>query len=101
MLLVPAFTVLFLIFRGTPVLLYRGHISTAQRLPFALSSAVPALSIIVVITEIGVRAKVALSRCRGGYDWRCIALGPALPDDSGRAFVANCRATSEQNFGMT
>jgi hypothetical protein len=39
------------------VLLYRGHIGTAQRLPFALSSAVPSLSIVVVITEIGVRAK--------------------------------------------
>ena len=57
MLLVPAFTVLFLIVRGTPVLLYRGHIDKAQRLPFALSSAVPSLSIIVVITEIGLRSK--------------------------------------------
>jgi Kef-type K+ transport system membrane component KefB len=57
MLLVPTFAVLFLIVRGTPVLLYRGHIATAQRLPFALSSAVPSLSIIVVITESGVRAK--------------------------------------------
>jgi Kef-type K+ transport system membrane component KefB len=57
MLLVPAFAVLFLIVRGMPVLLYRGQIDTAQRLPFALSSAVPSLSIIVVITEIGVRAK--------------------------------------------
>ncbi len=55
MLLVPTFTVLFLIVRGAPVLLYRGHIEPAQRLPFALSSAVPSLSIIVVITEIGVR----------------------------------------------
>ena len=57
MLLVPAFAVLFLIVRGMPVLLYRGQIDTAQRLPFALSSAVPSLSIIVVITEIGVRAR--------------------------------------------
>lgn len=57
MLLVPVFALLFLIVRGTPVLLYRGHIDTAQRLPFALSSAVPSLSIIVVITEIGVRAR--------------------------------------------
>jgi hypothetical protein len=37
--------------------LYRGNIARPQRLPFALSSAVPSLSIIVVITEIGVRAK--------------------------------------------
>jgi len=57
MLLVPAFAVLFLVIRGVPVLLYGRDIATAQRLPFALSSAVPSLSIIVVITEIGVRAK--------------------------------------------
>src|SRR5271155_10264 len=57
MLLVPAFTVLFLIVRGTPIFLYRGYIDKAQRLPFALSSAVPSLSIIVVITEIGLRSK--------------------------------------------
>jgi Kef-type K+ transport system membrane component KefB len=57
MLLVPTFAALFLIVRGTPVLLYRGHIDKAQRLPFALSSAVPSLSIIVVITEIGLRSK--------------------------------------------
>ena len=57
MLLVPTFALLFLIVRGTPVLLYRGHIDTAQRPPFALSLAVPSLSIIVVITEIGVRAR--------------------------------------------
>ena len=57
MLLVPAFVVLFLLVRGLPVLLYRGQIVSAQRLPFALSSAVPSLSIIVVITEIGVRTR--------------------------------------------
>ena len=57
MLLVPTFAVLFLIVRGTPALIYRGHIDTAQRLPLALSSAVPSLSIVVVISEIGLRAK--------------------------------------------
>jgi Kef-type K+ transport system membrane component KefB len=57
MLLVPAFALLFVFVRGIPVLLYRRNIAAAQRLPFALSSAVPSLSIIVVITEIGVRAK--------------------------------------------
>ncbi len=56
MLLVPAFAVLFLVIRGAPVFLYRDAIAKAERLPFALSSAVPSLSIIVVITEIGVRA---------------------------------------------
>jgi len=57
MVLVPAFVVLFLLVRGVPVLLYRSQISAAQRLPFALSAAVPSLSIIVVITEIGVQLK--------------------------------------------
>jgi uncharacterized membrane protein YwaF len=57
MLMVPAFVILFLVIRGIPVFLYRNDITTAQRLPFALSSAIPSLSIIVVITEIGIRAK--------------------------------------------
>jgi Kef-type K+ transport system membrane component KefB len=57
MLLVPTFVILFLIVRGVPVLLYRKDLAIAQRLAFALSSAVPSLSIIVIITEIGVRAK--------------------------------------------
>jgi Kef-type K+ transport system membrane component KefB len=56
-LLVPAFAILFLAIRGAPVILYRGEIAKAQRLPFALASAVPSLSIIVVITEIGLRTK--------------------------------------------
>lgn len=57
LLLVPVFVVLFLVIRGLPVLLYRSDITSAQRLPFGLSSAVPSLSIIVVITEIGVLTK--------------------------------------------
>ncbi len=57
MLMVPAFVILLLAIRGIPVFLYRNDIAKTQRLPFALSSAVPSLSIIVVITEIGVRAK--------------------------------------------
>jgi Kef-type K+ transport system membrane component KefB len=57
MLMLPAFALLFLVIRGLPVLLYRKDISRPQHLPFALASAVPSLSIIVVITEIGVRMK--------------------------------------------
>jgi Kef-type K+ transport system membrane component KefB len=57
MLLVPALAALFLVIRGIPVLLYRSHLDRAQLLPFAFSSAVPSLTIIVVITQIGVRAK--------------------------------------------
>jgi len=57
MLLVPTFAFLFLFARGVPVLLYRRAMTPAQRLPFVLASAVPSLSIIVVITEIGTAAK--------------------------------------------
>jgi len=56
MLLVPGFALIFLLVRGMPVLLYRGLLSKGQSWPFALSSAVPSLSIIVVITELGTRA---------------------------------------------
>jgi len=55
MLMVPAFVILLLIIRGAPVFLYRRDIRWAQYLPFALASAVPSLSIIVVVTEISVR----------------------------------------------
>ncbi len=58
MLLVPTFLALFLLIRGAPVMLYRNDIEKVQRLPFPLSLAVPSLSIIVVITEIGERARV-------------------------------------------
>jgi Kef-type K+ transport system membrane component KefB len=56
MLLVLLFLPLFLLVRGLPVLVgYRSALAPRERLPMALSSAVPSLSIIVVITEIGVR----------------------------------------------
>jgi Kef-type K+ transport system membrane component KefB len=57
MLLVPAFAVLFFVIRGVPALLYRANMDTAQLLPFALSSAVPSLTIIVVIAQTGVKTK--------------------------------------------
>jgi len=73
MLLVPAFVLLFLFVRGAPVwLLYRNSILPAQRLPFALSSAVPSLSIIVVITEIGLRARIM------NHDIAAAMIGAAL-----------------------
>lgn len=61
MLMVPTFLALFLLIRGAPVYLYRKHLEKAQRLPFALSLAVPSLSIVVIITQIGVRAGVMSS----------------------------------------
>ncbi len=57
MLLVPAIAVLFLVIRGIPVLLYRGSVDAAHLLPLAFSSAVPSLTIILVIAQTGVRAK--------------------------------------------
>lgn len=54
-LLVPAFLVLFLLVRGVPVVLYRKDLEPEERVPFGLLSSVASLSIVVVITEIGVR----------------------------------------------
>lgn len=54
-LLVPAFLLVLLAVRGVPVLLYRAHLQRQERLPFALYSAVASLSLVVVITDIGVR----------------------------------------------
>jgi Kef-type K+ transport system membrane component KefB len=71
--LVPAFLLLFLMVRGLPVmLLYRKDLTYAERLPFALSSAVASLSIIVVITEISV------SRGHMGTDVAAALVGAAL-----------------------
>lgn len=56
-LLVPTFVFLFLLVRGVPVLLYRKELATEQRLPFALASAIPSLSIIIVITHIGLKTR--------------------------------------------
>jgi Kef-type K+ transport system membrane component KefB len=57
MLLVPASLALFLFVRGTPVFLYRSDLGAAERISFALYSSVASLSLLVVITEVGVRAK--------------------------------------------
>jgi len=57
MLLLPAFLVLFLLVRGAPVVFYRNDIPEPERLPFAFSASVTSLSLVVVITQIGLRAK--------------------------------------------
>lgn len=56
LLLVPAFLALFLLVRGVPVLLYRKDLAPAEYAPFALLSSVASLSLVVVITDIGVRS---------------------------------------------
>ena len=53
--LVPTFLVLFLLVRGLPVVLYRKDLAPQERVPFVLASAVASLSIVVVVTEIGMR----------------------------------------------
>ena len=57
MLLVPAFLVILLLVRGVPVFLYRQDIARPERLPFALSVSTASLGLIVVITQVGLRAK--------------------------------------------
>jgi Kef-type K+ transport system membrane component KefB len=61
-LLVPAFLAVLLAVRGLPVLLYRAQMARADRLPFALYSSVASLSLVVVITEIGVHTHSISSR---------------------------------------
>ncbi len=56
LLLMPAFLLLLLLARGAPVLLYRNDLTRSQRLPFALSSSVASLGLVVVISQVGLRA---------------------------------------------
>ena len=57
MILIPTFLLLFLLVRGAPVVLYRNHLQRDERMPFVLASSVASLSIVVVITEIGLRTR--------------------------------------------
>jgi len=54
LLLVPMFLLIFLLVRGTPVLIYRNDLGSGERLPFVLYSAT-SLPIVVAITDIGLR----------------------------------------------
>lgn len=57
MLLVPALLLLFLVARGAPAFLYRKDLPNAELPPLALFSSVASLGLIVVIAQIGLRAK--------------------------------------------
>lgn len=57
MLLLPAFLMLFLFVRGLPVFLYRRDLAKPELLPFALSTAVTSLGLVVVITHVGLETK--------------------------------------------
>ncbi len=57
MLLIPTLLILFLLARGMPVLLYRHDIPKPQQPPFVLFASVASLGLVVVITQIGLRAR--------------------------------------------
>jgi Kef-type K+ transport system membrane component KefB len=71
LLLVPMFLALFLVVRGTPVILYRKVLAKEERWPFVLYSAT-ALPMVVAITSIGVRTG------RLGSDLAAALVGAAL-----------------------
>jgi uncharacterized membrane protein YkvI len=54
---VPAFVAVLLVVRGLPVWLYGPQLAPGERLPFALYSAVGSLSLVAVITDIGVHTR--------------------------------------------
>jgi len=54
-LLVPLFLAALLLVRGAPAWFYGTHLAPQERLPFALYSSVTSLSLVVVISDIGVR----------------------------------------------
>jgi len=62
LLMVPAFLLMLLVVRGLPTLLYGQHLQPRERLPFALYSSVASLSLVVVITDIGVRTQSISTR---------------------------------------
>ena len=81
MLLIPTFVILLLVIRGASALLYRNEITRMERFSFALCSAVPSLSIIIVITEIGLKSKsmspdIAAALVAAGL--LCILLFPTI-----------------------
>jgi Kef-type K+ transport system membrane component KefB len=56
-LLMPTFLLLFLLVRGLPVFLYRADLPRQDMMPFALSSGVASLGLVVVITHVGLQTK--------------------------------------------
>jgi Kef-type K+ transport system membrane component KefB len=57
MLLTPALLILFLVARGVPTLLYRTDLPRSERPAFTLLTSVSSLGLVVVLVEIGLRAK--------------------------------------------
>ena len=97
-LLVPIFVFLFLLARGVPVVLYRRELAVPQRLPFALASAIPSLSIIIVITHIGLKTRAMDAEIAAALVGAALVSALLFPTISGalmsrhRAQVAGLRA---------
>jgi Kef-type K+ transport system membrane component KefB len=81
-ILVPVFLAMFVVVRGSPVLLYRSELRKEERLPFALYSATE-LPMVVAITEIGVRLNIMgteIATALIGAGLLSVLLFPAIAD---------------------
>lgn len=99
---VPLFAILFLLVRGSTLLLYRKDLAVAEQLPFALLSSVPSLSIVVVITEIGVKAghmNTQMAAALVGAALLCTLLYPTLAGTLMRPVTESTEAASAKASG--
>ncbi|MBV8135725.1 MAG: cation:proton antiporter [Deltaproteobacteria bacterium] len=81
-MLVPVFLAMFVVVRGSPVLLHRSELRKEERLPFALYSATE-LPMVVAITEIGVRLNIMgteIATALIGAGLLSVLLFPAIAD---------------------
>jgi Kef-type K+ transport system membrane component KefB len=81
-MLVPVFLSIFVVVRGSPVLLYRGELRKEERLPFALYSSTQ-LPMVVAITEIGLRLNIVqteIATALRGAGLLSVLLFPAIAD---------------------
>lgn len=81
-MLVPVFLAMFVMVRGSPVLLYRSELRKEERLPFVLYSATE-LPMVVAITEIGLRLNIMgteIATALIGAGLLSVLLFPAIAD---------------------
>jgi Kef-type K+ transport system membrane component KefB len=81
-ILVPGFLAMFVVVRGSPVLLYRSELQKKERLPFVLYSATE-LTMVVAITEIGLRLNIIeaeIATALIGAGLLSVLLFPAIAD---------------------
>ena len=101
LILVPTFLVLFLLVRGLPVVLYSNDLAPQERLPFALASAVASLSIVVVVTEIGVHTRTMHSDIAAALVGASTAVGDVVSDDRRGTVESQDRATTGSGDAMS